>query len=235
MKKYGVIDNGNTRCKAGIFEAGELIDTAVFPAIDTAVSWLKDKGTEAIIASSVAGTVPENAAGLLTVSDRLKLPFNNLYATPATLGADRIAALAGAAVLYPGEDCLIFDIGTCMTIDFLSADLQYRGGNISPGLKMRMEAMHHFTGRLPLATAADILPPMGSSTLSALANGAFQGLIYEIEGYISRTLETHPNTRIILCGGDTVHFEKQLKYRIFANQNLVLQGLYHLLILNVKS
>lgn len=234
MKK-GVIDIGNTRNKAGLFsELGELESVESFDTANAAARWLMQEGANKIFVSDVKGVEIETMRGcsIQFLNAETKLPFKNLYETPHTLGTDRVAAMAAVAKLYPGEASLVFDIGSCMTIDLLEADMSYRGGNISPGIQMRLKAMHHYTGKLPLSDLDHLHLPMGNTTLSALANGAFMGLKNEIEGYIENTFQRFPNANIILCGGDAHYFEKQLKYKIFANHNLVLLGLYHLLIFN---
>jgi type III pantothenate kinase len=234
MKK-GVIDIGNTRNKAAIFnENGTIENIESFETAQQASEWLVALGAKHLMVSDVKGasfvTLPGIAIQYLNAET--KLPFTNLYATPNTLGTDRIAAMAAVATLYPSQASLVFDIGSCMTIDLLESNMQYHGGNISLGLQMRLKAMQHFTGKLPLSNLEHLHLPMGKSTLSALANGAFTGLKNEIEGYIENTLQQYPEANIILCGGDAHYFEKQLKYKIFANHNLVLLGLYHLLIFN---
>ena len=80
------------------------------------------------------------------------------------------AAIAGAQALLPGQNCLVVDCGTCIKYDLLTAAGVYLGGNIAPGAKMRAEAMHHFTARLPevdLNMPADFI---GHSTETALQN-----------------------------------------------------------------
>lgn len=235
MTVRGVIDNGNTRCKAGLFKDNQLTETVYLNNLQQAFDWLKNNGaTQAIISSVRADQNFTTDIIYYTVTKDLKLPFTNLYKTPETLGADRIAAMAAAASLYPGKASLVFDIGTCMTIDFQNEHHEYRGGNISPGLNMRLKAMHQMTGKLPLSSVDEMQLPIGTTTLSALANGAFLGLQHEIDGYVMNALEKNSDTCIILCGGDAHYFEKPLKYKIFANPNLVLQGLYYLLIINAK-
>lgn len=234
MKK-GVIDIGNTRNKAGLFsELGVLERVEYFETANAAAVWLKQEGANKLFVSDVKGVDIESSddISIRFLSPETKLPFKNLYETPHTLGTDRVAAMAAVATLFPGQASLVFDIGSCMTIDLLEPDMTYRGGNISPGIQMRLKAMQQYTGKLPLSDLEHLHLPMGNTTLSALANGAFWGLKNEIEGYINDTLERHPNANIILCGGDAHYFEKQLKYKIFANHNLVLLGLYHLLIFN---
>ncbi len=236
--KRGAIDIGNTRSKAGLFdEQGQLLMTEYFDTPQAAAEWLKEQQVSKAMVSDVKGaqTISADIIPLQFVGTHLKLPFTNLYRTPETLGTDRVAVMAAAATLYPGQASLVFDIGTCMTIDLLHTDNTYRGGNISPGLQMRLRAMHEFTGKLPLSGTEHNHFEWGDDTLSALANGAASGLLYEIEGYIAKTLQAYPDAQILMCGGDAHYFAKQLKYKIFANQNLVLLGLYHLLVFNDKN
>ncbi len=234
MKK-GAIDIGNTRHKAAYFDnMGTIIQLEYFDHLFTALQWLKSEGVGKVMVANVKGSEITTIEGLeiIYLSHTTKLPFKNSYKSPETLGADRLAAMAAVASIYKGDANLVFDIGTCMTIDFLNPQREYFGGNISPGLQMRLKAMHTFTNKLPLSNMEHLHLPAGNDTLSALANGAFIGLKNEIETYISDTLESYPNANIILCGGDAHYFEKQFKYKIFANHNLVLLGLYHLLVFN---
>ncbi|HIZ85466.1 MAG TPA: type III pantothenate kinase [Candidatus Coprenecus stercoravium] len=143
------------------------------------------------------------------------------YATPETLGADRIAAAVGAASLFPGESCVIFDFGTALTIDFLTADGRFAGGNISPGLSMRFNAIHRFTDRLPLVQPSYPSGMSGRSTMDAINTGVVSGIMFEVEKYI----ELNPGSRIVFTGGDSLFFAKKMKSSIFVAYNLVLRGL----------
>src|SRR5690606_39980712 len=80
----------------------------------------------------------------------LKLPFENHYGTPETLGVDRMALIASVYTSYPNKNCLVIDAGSCITYDFINQEGQYKGGAISPGLKIRFKAMHTVTAGLPL-------------------------------------------------------------------------------------
>ncbi len=86
------------------------------------------------------------------------MPLTISYATPETLGHDRIAAAAGARKLLPGSPLLIMDLGTAITIDFVTANGEYRGGNISPGLLTRFKSLHDHTARLPLVQKEPGIP-----------------------------------------------------------------------------
>lgn len=231
----GVLDTGNTRSKAAIYNAeGIMTERAFFEQREDALQWLKSKNIQSLIQASVAQAVNEPMEGVFThsLTYKSKLPFTNQYSSPQTLGVDRIAALAQAAIQFQGKAVLIFDIGTCMTVDFLSPEGIYKGGNISPGVDMRLKAMHSMTGLLPLVEKNEAEEMMGHSTRTAIANGVMRGMKFEIDGYIDFFAKLYNDLTIVLCGGNVVDFDKTLKYEIFAAQNFVLDGLYQLLLLN---
>ncbi len=164
----------------------------------------------------------------IKVSSFIPLPITVEYDTPHTLGADRIAAAAGARSLFPGEDCIIFDFGTAITVDFLSRDGVFQGGNISLGMNMRFSAMNHFTRKLPLVEGREPQRVEGKNTQEAINNGVILGIIFEVQKYI----ENYPSHKIIFTGGDAVFFAKMLKSPIFVVCNLVMVGLSKIAQLN---
>ena len=107
-----------------------------------------------------------------------------MYKTPATLGLDRLAAVVGAVNIYPKKNVLVIDIGTCMTYDYVDKYNNYHGGNISPGIELRLNAMHHFTSALPLVKRKKNKEMLGKSTKEAIQNGAVLGIKFEIERFI---------------------------------------------------
>lgn len=227
------IDKGNTRCKVGIFSPnGKLETIEIAESYDNAIAFLNAQNIDTAISNSNDKIHIIPNFNLVKFDHDFKLPFINKYQTPYTLGIDRIAAVAAVALSFKNQNTLVFNAGTCLTIEFLNANNEYFGGNISPGLLMRLKAMNTFTQKLPLSTIENILPTMGNSTLSALANGAYYGMLNEIEGYINYYKSQCIQLNIVLCGGDTLHFDKQLKTEIFAQPNLVLEGLYQILRLN---
>jgi type III pantothenate kinase len=234
----GVLDIGNTRIKAAVFnQHGHLTEHAYFLTLVNAIEWLKSHQVISILSASVAQAElpPIQNIDTYSLTYKSQLPFQNLYQTPETLGVDRIAAMAEAAFAFPNEAVLVFDIGTCMTIDFLHPDGRYYGGNISPGIEMRWKSMHVMTQRLPQGSKEDYDGLMGSNTAAALASGVLDGMRFEIEGYMNHFGQMYPELKIVLCGGDLAHFDKPYKYKIFAAPDFVLKGLYHLLLLNEKK
>jgi len=169
---------------------------------------------------------------ILTTS--LSLPIKIAYATPQTLGVDRIAAACGASFLYPNEDCLVIDAGTCINYEFLDRNKIYHGGAISPGIFMRFEAMHSFTSKLPLVKSISKSNLIGDSTESCMQSGVMNGVLAEVNGIIKRYKDLYPNIRVILSGGDHSFFENNLKHPIFVAPDLVFDGLNGILLYHVE-
>ena len=72
-----------------------------------------------------------------------------VYKTPENLGADRKALAAAAFFKYPNQACLIIDLGSCITYDFIDQEAVYHGGAISPGIGMRYRALHAQKEKIP--------------------------------------------------------------------------------------
>jgi type III pantothenate kinase len=235
-----VIDCGNTRIKAATFQEDLLKEKFVFNTFMDLELFLSNHSFENAIVSSVSRPAEEIIHSILAKGKKLKLdtelplPFKNDYATPATLGVDRIAAVAGALEIYPNRNCLVIDTGTCFNYEFITAKGHYLGGAISPGIHMRLEAMHKFTARLPLVTHKPDAQLIGNSTETCMQSGVTNGVIAEIEGIISRYTDLYPDLGVILSGGDYSLFENKLKPSIFVAPELVLSGLNRILLHNVR-
>lgn len=172
---------------------------------------------------------------LYWLNSALPYPLKNMYQTKDTLGNDRIAAAVGARTRFPGQDCMVIDMGTCITMDFVNKKGHFLGGNISPGIQMRILAMNKFTDKLPLIKAKMTNQVLGTSTETALQNGAVRGALYEIEATIEAVKAAYGEINVILTGGDAVFFESWSKNVIFAFPNLVIEGLNEILKYNVKK
>ncbi|MCF8237499.1 MAG: type III pantothenate kinase [Saprospiraceae bacterium] len=232
-----VLDIGNTRTKAALFSSTNPM--ASNSTTELTEAWLDefiqaDCPDAGII--SATGLIPDWLPGWMDrsmtwfeLTHHTQLPFQNHYRTPATLGRDRTAGIAGALALGYSPPLLVIDAGTCITIDLLEAGHHYHGGSISPGLRMRLEAMHTFTARLPLAEwqASPTLP--GLDTAGSLTAGAQWGGVCEIEGMIHRYRAEHPNLNVIVTGGDMDFLAKHMNSVIFAHSELVLIGLNQIL------
>ncbi len=160
------------------------------------------------------------------------VPITNLYESPTTLGLDRLAAAIGGSSIFPGKELLVIDAGTAITYDLIDNNNCFLGGNISPGLKMRFRALHHFTKKLPEMAPADIWPGYGKTTDEAIRAGVQQGMIFEIDGMIEHIRKDWPHCTVILTGGDCFFFDKKLKNTIFVKFELTLIGLNRVLEFN---
>jgi type III pantothenate kinase len=174
----------------------------------------------------------EDQFQLYILNPQLPQPFSNLYATPNTLGNDRIALVSAACKHYSGKNALVIDAGTCVTYDFKNEKDQFMGGAISPGLQMRFRAMHTFTEYLPLIEAEEEVRLIGNSTKNSLQSGAVIGLATEIQGIINEYKEQFKDLTVILTGGDAQFLCKRFKNSIFANSNFLLEGLNYILEFN---
>lgn len=234
-----VIDYGNTRIKAALFGGTKLHEKFLFSTSEQLKNFLEKEKFEHSLVSSVNELTDEvlswiNCAGQkLLLATNLPLPINILYATPATLGVDRIAAVCGTMEIFPKRNCLVIDAGTCINYEFIDAGLNYHGGAISPGIQMRFAAMHKFTARLPLIKEFNKAELVGNSTESCMASGVVNGVLAEVNGIIEQYSQKFPDLGVILCGGDAYFFENNLKQPIFAAPDLVLYGLNRILEHNV--
>lgn len=233
------VDYGNSSAKVAIFDQHELKEKHTFTRPDDLKRFLSTSSAENFIISSVTAEAEvvskgSKARNKFILSHMLPLPIKILYATPQTLGVDRIAGSCGALQLFPGKNTLVIDAGTCITYDFTDSSKQYYGGSISPGLKMRFQAVHTFTARLPLVSPAENPELIGNSTETSIQSGIVNGTVAEIDGIIDRYRQKYPDLQVILCGGDGPFFENKLKASIFASPDLVLIGLNSVLIHNVR-
>lgn len=233
-----IVDQGNTRTKYGLFVEGQLVWTEVANQRQSGdiLKIATNHRAENLIFSTVSSVVDsaewasmQQHMRCLKLTATTPLPIENAYRTPETLGKDRLAAVIGASYLYPNQNCLVVDAGTCITSDVITADKVYRGGNISPGIRMRYQAMHTFTARLPLVEPQEWQELWGVDTTTALVNGGMLGASLEIEGLVQRLQADYPGIITILTGGDAEVLANRLKCKIFVHLNLVLCGLNEIL------
>jgi type III pantothenate kinase len=243
MKMNLIIDVGNSRIKLAVFEFNTLKDLVIF----TPENFRREvekiihqyKIINVIISSVTHDEIEEflfleENFNLYLLNHQTKVPFINNYKTPQTLGVDRVALVAAASVQFQGKNVLVIDAGTCITYDFLSEKNEYYGGAISPGLEMRLKAMHTFTKKLPLLPLIDQTIVIGNNTNNSIYFGAINGVVAEIEGFINYFKPENKKLTIVLTGGDTIFLAKRLKNSIFANPNFLLEGLNSILEYNLN-
>lgn len=232
------IDVGNTRIKVAVFEKDILIWQDAFDkkeAVDRfSIILIKYTDIKNAVLSRV-GFLDESVlkwlerqVSLYVITADSPMPFQNGYETPKTLGIDRMVLASGAVFQFPKQNRLVIDSGTCITYDFIDAADNYLGGAISPGFRLRYEALHNYTEKLPLLTLESPSGVIGNSTKQSIHSGVVNGFLYEVEGFIERYREQYQVLTVILTGGDTDFLAKSVKNTIFANPNFLLESLNHL-------
>ncbi len=225
-----LVDIGNSSIKTTEVTNGDFGETIVWNQLNDVIARYQDFP---LMISSVKeidmNSWKSSDAKILT--HLTPLPIKLDYKTPETLGPDRIAAAVGSNELFPETNNLVIDLGTCITIDLIDDTATFRGGIISPGLRMRMKAMASYTDQLPdISDEWNQFNPneLGKSTKECLYSGSFLGIVHEING-VRRTLERDfTSLNMILTGGDAHFFESKLKAHIFAGSKIVQKGLYRI-------
>jgi type III pantothenate kinase len=169
----------------------------------------------------------------IELSHTTPLPIKIIYGTPETLGRDRIASACGAASLFPKQNLLVIDAGTCITYNMVLAAGIFIGGNIAPGLQMRLTAMHEHTAKLPLVQPDWPQVQIGDSTEHAMQLGAALGMVFEIEGMVRHTKDAFGTVSVVMTGGDAPFLASRLENQIFVEPELVVTGLFKILAFNV--
>ena len=197
------IDIGNTRSKWALFEGDQLVRCGYMD------EGLPCEGVQNIIVCAT-GDADLHALGLdganvQRLTSTTPLPIALDYATPETLGPDRIAAACGAQKIGK-EGCpkVIVDAGTCITIDYLDAEGVYRGGAILPGIEMKFRALHTFTAKLPLLEniGGEEECVVGRSTRESMTAGVLTATRYEVEGFVRHYRQRDSRVQVLLTGGD---------------------------------
>lgn len=243
-----IVDQGNTSIKIALFNEKGMVDVKIFAlsSAEEVISYIKGLNYQNAIYSTsslpnneVLATINENSTTFVNLTYRTLIPIKVDYATPQTLGMDRVAAAVGAREICGEVSTLVIDAGTAVTYDYVTADGVYKGGNIAPGISMRLKALNHFTKSLPLVEVSEEYPLLGVDTNSAILSGVMSGVLYECEGYIAKISKKEANLKVILTGGDHLLLYNQLKNSTFVplidEEYLVLKGLNAILRYNVEK
>lgn len=232
-----ITDIGNTAIKVAITDGMDVVVESRFTDIDSLSQHYLNgacRFEKAIVAS--VKEIPERFLNTLRrVSDfchllthESKLPFKVEYKTPDTLGSDRLAAIAGAYNKYGQESVLVIDAGTAITFDLLENGI-YMGGSISPGIRIRFQALNSFTGRLPLVERSEYINYPSLTTKEAINSGVINGVLFEINEYIRRFEKSHPEGIAVITGGDAGFLDNKTEKKIRNEPRLVTEGLNYIL------
>lgn len=233
-----IIDIGNNSAKFFLFSGAQMIlhTRREKNYRELLQEWSTRYGIKQAIVSTVVdlteeekGDIEELGCPILWFSNQTPMPIGIKYSTPHTLGCDRLAAAIGAMGEAPARNLLVIDAGSAITIDFVDKEGNFRCGNIAPGVKMRLRALHEFTARLPLVNKEGDTPTLGYDTETAIRSGVIRGICHEIDGYINEIREIYGDVFVFLTGGDEKTLINNIKNRIFADKFLVAKGLNKIL------
>ena len=229
-----VVDIGNSLMKVSVVDGADVVEAQRL-AVDADIDVKRLQASyptlrKAIVASSgvatasIASELRQAGLWVLEMTSTTPVPIGNHYLSPETLGVDRLAAAVGVVKCMGYDDCLIVDFGTAITIDLVEGGV-FKGGNISPGVRSRFRALHDYTQRLPECDPTDEVLTLGRNTRQAIEQGVMQGIVNEIEGYISSFMDKNAKIMLIFTGGDAKFFDKRIKNAIFAKCDPVVCGL----------
>lgn len=203
------IDAGNTATKFSLFSGESLIVSEAVrgDSLRLARKMFASRRVGGVCICRV-GEVPSDLEQWLSrcgvpvveVGPEVALPLDVSGYARESLGADRIAAAAGAACA--DRPVMVVDAGTAVTADIVAGS-RFAGGNISPGLGLRFRALNAYTSRLPLVKTDGPLPEFGHDTESAIRAGVVRGLVAEIVAGFRSAAAEYKNIKMILTGGDS--------------------------------
>jgi type III pantothenate kinase len=238
-----VVDRGNHLTKTYVFSDGKIIDQHAFSTEqeNELTEFVRNSDAEYAILCSVQASdelLTEAMQGkkiFIAFTHKTATPLKISYATPETLGPDRIAAALAAWQLSGGGNVLTVVAGTCITYNIVESSGSFAGGAISPGFNMRLKAMHEFTGKLPLVRMKGDSPLTANTTETSLRSGALNGGVREVAGMIASYGALYPGLKTVISGGDGTFLAEALKNGIFARPELIAEGLNTILNYNVSN
>jgi type III pantothenate kinase len=219
-----VVDVGNTQTHIGTFRDAELLEHWRFAtvrqstadelgAVVRALLDLREITFDDIDASIVSSTVPQLrpewtdmarrylAHEMLVVGPGLRTGMPIRYDNPREIGPDRLVnSVAGYDKL--GGPCVVVDFGTAVTHDVVSAEGEYLGGVIFPGVEISLEALSDRAAALPRIDLVEPRGLVGKSTVDAIRSGMIFGYAAMVDGIVGRLREQLGTaTRAIATGG----------------------------------
>jgi type III pantothenate kinase len=241
-----LVDIGNTFVKWGRYQAGcPTAEEALIEGERRLIDEISSIGSafagypqpRHIVISNVAGTRVRNPL-MRAIEPWPKVPSHwissairqcgvtNGYRNPAQLGTDRWAALIGSRALVPDQAVLVVVCGTATTIDLLTPEGHFAGGNILPGMGLMLRSLHTSTAALPDADGEYVNHP--DHTIDAIASGCQHAQAGAIERLFRRHRAEYGDLHCLISGGagKTVAPRLSIPYRY--HDNLVLEGLYQI-------
>jgi len=213
------VDCGNTQTVFGLYDGDRLTEqwrvatepTRTGDELGTLIGDLVDLGTVSgvCLSSTVPSLIREYEqfaerwakAPLLVVGPGVRTGIAMRHDAPHEVGPDRIVNSVAAKERY-GAPCIVVDFGTSTNFDVVSAEGEYVGGVLAPGIEISMEALFARAARL---TKIDFVEPsavIGKTTAQALQSGLVYGFAGQVDGIVDRIrAEVGSEARVIGTGG----------------------------------
>lgn len=207
-----VLDLGNYRLKGAFFQEDQVVDSFVLPPEkDLLRKVLIQRKADAILLSSVHSNFEKEICQVL---EEMKLPYQTLDFSsvkvqldvdePEQVGPDRIANVYGALYHFPHNDCIVVDLGTAVTFDYVVCSGKYLGGAIYPGADLGAKALAEYTDKLPQVEVTKPLFATAKTTKTHIQSGLYWGLLGAIERitFEMRSSSENPsNVKVLATGG----------------------------------
>ncbi|QYF94548.1 type III pantothenate kinase [Massilia sp. PAMC28688] len=231
-----LVDAGNTRVKWALVQPGAapgqwIASGGVEHAdLDQLPERWRDHAVSAVLVSNVAGAALR--ARLLPLLPGARTAWfaaraemagmRNGYRNPGQLGCDRFAAALGARTLEPGKAIIVATCGTATTIDAVSAQGDFLGGMILPGLGLMASSLARNTAQLPQVLAGGPLP---SGFADNTDDAILSGILSAQAGAIERAFARHRADLCLISGGAACYIAPVLEVAHRMVDNVVLIGL----------
>ena len=161
----------------------------------------------------------------LQVTADTETSLSILVEKPEELGADRIVNALAASERY-GCPCIAVDFGTAITFDAISAQREYVGGIICPGIRISSQALAQRTARLPQIDLRQPDAVIGTNTVTSLQSGFYYGMLGMLDGILQQMLATlGGNAGVVATGGQAAILAPASKYIQSVDEGLTLEGL----------
>ena len=224
-----LIEMGNTALKA-VWAEGDTLGKTIRYQGEKTIEFIqhiteKEKPNVMVLASvrdisSQDEDVLKTLCRELVLIDKKHPSILRAYGLPEYLSPDRAAGVIAVRKLFAGRECIVFDFGTILSIDFISEDGSYLGGNVSLGCRTRFKAINRYSKNLPLVNTPKELTSIGSTLVSSVEAGVMLGIKFEVDAYIA----SRPESVVIYTGGDANLFVRYTRNSAFVVINLVLMG-----------
>lgn len=217
LQGFIAVDQGNTRIKLTEIRNCSVEDIRVFASEDfesvAKVCAEKNEIPVAFCSTRLEDSLVEDVGsryGWFAVTHSTPLPIEIRYENPLRLGIDRIVSACGANEIFGVKSVAIADFGTALTFDVIRSGIVFEGGNISPGIRLRLESLHEATALLPRVEPEGETPVFGYSTETAIRSGVVRGIAYETIASFRESMERYGCELLILTGGDAELMDKEM-------------------------